>query len=159
MSDEPDAVTIDILMSEAGFAQLQSDEGFRSKLYNDKTGQPFNFIGGNLTIGYGLNLSAGISQKEAMLLCMCRVETAEQIIEGHGYALAEWSDVVRDVVTMIQYNTGNVLGWPDLLTAAETGKPASVIAAAVRDSTPWRTPGGEHDRYERMAAAIENGHW
>lgn len=146
-------------MSEEGFDRLQQDEAYSQYVYWDLTGQKIRHdrFNGDPTVGYGRNLyTRGLTIAEATYLLMNDIKLSASKIDKsitNGLTLPQlW----LDVLIMIDYNTGNVLGWPALIKAVYDGS-RDAIAAAIRDSDAWR--GLEKARYERFAVAITKGTW
>ena len=77
---------------------IKRHEGFRSKPYKDTEG--------HLTIGYGLNLDAGITEEEAQMILEHRVRKIEfDLISRLPY----WNRLFttrRDVLINMAYNLG-----------------------------------------------------
>jgi len=141
-----------------GLARLKLDEGFRAAPYDDETGQAIT-CSGNITIGYGTNLSDGLSTAEADWLLQSRLMDSQEKLERNFAAFQGWQDIYTDVLLMIDYNCkGGVLEWRKLIMLIATDAPVIRIANEVRDSDAWRSS-KTHARYERMACAIEAGHW
>src|ERR1700761_2588034 len=104
------------LMSDAGLARLKLDEGYETYPYDDETGLRVRAPKGNITIGYGTNLDAGLSDEEADILMTLRILASEAKLSTAYVPFPTWLTVQRDVLTMIDYNTGNVLEWSQLIT-------------------------------------------
>lgn len=146
------------LMSAEGLKRLRLDEDFEAEAYDDATGFRVRAPKGNLTIGYGTNLAIGITDEEAELLMLMRLITSENKLEATFAPFPVWAPVQRDVLMMIDYNTGNVLKWPKLITSIATDAPGIQQANNIRDSEAWRST-LTRARYERFAQALINGHW
>ena len=146
-------------MTPNGLTRLKMDEASgvaRLKVYSDATGQPLSRLpdGGWATIGWGRNLTGkGLSKAEADLLL------ANDIAEIEG----RWSRVLagiaspvcRDVVVMVDYNTGNVGGFPHMLAAMTRGDVESAALELLDSRAARELP----ERYNRMADAIRHGVW
>jgi len=146
------------MMSEAGLQRLRTDEEYERFAYDDKTARRVRAPLGNLTIGYGTNLDVGITNDEAEFLMIMRViDSEEKIIESYP-PFVTWPAVQRDILTMIDYNTGNALAWTNLINSIASGAPIIRQANNVRDSLAWRST-LTRPRYERFAQAIIYGHW
>jgi hypothetical protein len=152
-------------MTPAGLAQLKSDEGYRKFMYSDKSGKYVSAQvqdGGNPTIGYGWNLLTGCSEPLASVILNYFLDTNRATIAQHWPDFPQWPSAIwQDVAEMIQYNTGDVFGWLMFKSQIDQRNKAG-IAQQVRNSLPWLSnnkSGGLHDRYERMAVAIENDSW
>lgn len=77
--------------------RLRVEEGFRSQAYRDTTG--------HLTIGYGFNIDAGITQNAATALLMAQVEElADKLVVYPWYALLD--PVRQSVLLDLAFNLG-----------------------------------------------------
>jgi lysozyme len=84
-------------MNSAHVKLLETQEGFRSKPYQDSVGK--------LTIGYGTNLDAGISEDQAYLLLNSKV--CENLEDLQSYSWFVSLDVIRQgVIENMCYNMG-----------------------------------------------------
>jgi lysozyme len=79
------------------FAQLMTDEGFRSHVYIDTTG--------HRTIGYGFNLEAGITQAAAQALLSAQVADLAKTLARYWWAAA-LDDARFSVVIEVAFNDG-----------------------------------------------------
>lgn len=129
---------------DSALPRLKTEEGFRPRAYRDTDG--------HLTIGYGLNVDAGISQRVAAVVLN------EQLQELHE-ALSRYSwyaglDAVRQGVCLdIAFNDGlhGLLGFPRM-----------IAALAAKD---WLTAHSEchvenpelKERYDELATIILTG--
>jgi lysozyme len=90
--------------------RLQVDEGFRAHQYLDTEGNP--------TIGYGWNISAGITQYCALALLDAQLEELHaELVKFSWYA---GLDPVRQSVPLeIAFNAGlhGLLGYPHMISA------------------------------------------
>jgi lysozyme len=77
---------------------LKRHEGFRAKPYQDTTG--------HLTIGYGINLDAGISQTEATMILEHRVKILQATLRQRLPFWSRLSQNRQDVLTNMSYNLG-----------------------------------------------------
>ena len=101
-----------------------TEEGFRAKAYNDKTGRPVTCKTmtppGNLTIGSGINLENGISVEEDRAIS--RIRLAAMDAELRRFAWYPELDEVRGSVFLdIAYHAGvhgELLHFPHVITAA-----------------------------------------
>ena len=95
--------------------QLKSDEGFKDKIYFCTEGKQ--------TIGYGFNLEAGITQREAEALLTLRVSD----IRDKLYAMMHWykslPEDIQDVLLNMAYQLGvsGLLNFTKTLDAASKG--------------------------------------
>src|SRR5271166_1659524 len=78
-------------------ARLQTNEGFRPLVYTDTTGHE--------TIGYGFNISAGISQKAALALLQAQAQDIGSQLAGSSWA-AGLDDVRMSVLIELAFNLG-----------------------------------------------------
>ncbi len=58
-------------------SHIKDNEGFRSN--------PYRCTEGRLTIGYGWNLDAGISKRQAEVIFLCQVEDIEEHLSAYGF--------------------------------------------------------------------------
>jgi lysozyme len=94
-------------------ARLKTEEGFRGTLYVDTTGHP--------TIGYGFNVSAGISQYAAGALLTAQVQELDESLQQYSWYSI---DAVRQSVLLdIALNQGilGLLHYPKMLAAIGAG--------------------------------------
>jgi lysozyme len=126
---------------------LKEDEGLRLLPYKDTVGK--------LTIGYGLNLDAGISEIEANWLLQNRVSD----IKRNLYSSFNWyramDETRQDVIVNMVYNLGlaGVLRFKKLIGSLET-QDYDRAAHEMLDSK-WASQVGK--RAERLAQAMMNG--
>lgn len=102
MSNEKDLATI----------RCKLAEGFRSRAYRDTVG--------HLTIGYGFNVDAGISEYAASALLEAQLSEGEvDLQEYQWYAGAD--DVRRSVLLELAFNMGigGLLGFRTMLQAVD----------------------------------------
>lgn len=78
-------------------ARLKAEEGFRDKKYVDAAGK--------MTIGYGFNVDAGISEPEAAALLEAQSITRLQALSGYAWFKA-LDDVRASVVLDLSFNLG-----------------------------------------------------
>jgi len=90
------------------YEMLKRHEGFRSK--------PYRCTAGKLTIGYGLNLDAGITEEEASYLLETRVNTIVDDLIGLVDFWYKLTPARKDVLVNMAYN----LGVPGLMKFKET---------------------------------------
>jgi lysozyme len=141
--------------------QLTRDEGGDWEFpYDDAEGKRFllgETLKGNLTIGIGINLSAGFSQIERDMIFNYRLGIATKAL-GSNWAWALGLDDVRQgaMVNMI-FNMGaaKFAGFHDFLTKLEARDYAGA-AAAMLDSNWARQVGA---RAVRLSEQILNGTW
>ncbi len=95
-------------------ARLVTEEGFRATAYTDTTG--------NITIGYGFNVSAGISQFAAASLLAAQVHERDQFLQS--YSWYQNLDPVRQSVFIdVSFNVGvgGLLHFPKCIAAVSIG--------------------------------------
>jgi len=96
------------------FPRLAQEEGFRSRLYADTRGYQ--------TLGYGFNVSAGITQRAAAALLRAQLEELHEAL--CAYSWYENLDEARQAVCLdIAFNDGLhglVLGFPKMIAALST---------------------------------------
>lgn len=125
-------------------SRLQSEEGFRSLPYKDTRG--------NLTVGYGWNISAGLTKYTAAALLTAQVMELDATLAGFPWYVNA-NDVRKSVFLDIAFNDGvhGLLGFPHMLSAAATGD--WEIAAAQCQVTNPELKG----RYDRLAELLRTG--
>lgn len=128
---------------------LQRHEGLRLVPYRDTTG--------HLTIGYGLNLDAGISKAEAEWLLRTRVMAATEAVARSLPWWARLDEVRRSVLVDMAYNLGiaGLLKFRRTLAAIERGD----YDAAARGmlASLWARQVGQ--RAVRLATMMRTGEW
>lgn len=140
-------------MTPQGKARLVLDEGTQLKVYDDETGFPVVKLpsGGNPTIGIGRNLSGrGITYTEALYLFSNDIATIEAKLNATYNWLASIPPVWFDVLVMIEFNTGNIASWPNLLAAMRNGDTNKAHTELMNSSAARQLP----SRYARMGNAL-----
>jgi len=96
-------------------AQLKIDEGVRLLPYRDARG--------NLTIGIGTNLDAGITEPEAESLCYSRIAAAETALAQSVPWWRDLDDARQMAVANLCYNMGinTLLEFKNMLAALHAG--------------------------------------
>lgn len=124
--------------------RLQTEEGFRSLPYKDTRG--------NLTVGYGLNISAGLTKYSAAALLTAQVIELDATLIGFPWYQAA-NDVRKSVFLDIAFNGGlhGLLGFPHMLSAAATGD--WEVAASQCQVTNPELKG----RYAKLAELLRTG--
>lgn len=94
--------------------RLQTEEGFRALPYKDTEG--------HTTLGYGLNVDAGISKYAAGALLKAQLTELDTTLASFRWYQAA-NDVRKSVFIDIAFNDGvhGLLGFPHMLSAAATG--------------------------------------
>lgn len=85
-------------MSAQGIKDLKRHEGFRSLPYTDTQG--------HLTIGYGINLDAGITEEEAAVILCMRVSKLQGTLSQFFPWWNEITSERQDVLINMAYNLG-----------------------------------------------------
>ena len=90
--------------------RIKTEEGFRSAIYNDSEGHP--------SIGYGLNLDAGISQRVAAAALQAQLEELQEDLSKYPW-YASLDAVRQSVLLDMAFNLGlaGLLHFPHLLAA------------------------------------------
>ncbi|MFO1465878.1 MAG: hypothetical protein U1F35_05470 [Steroidobacteraceae bacterium] len=132
--------------SDLAFARLQAEEGFRSSAYRDTAG--------NLTIGYGFNIDAGISQYCALALMDAQLAEITRSLSGFWW-WAALDDVRASVLLDLGFNLGvnGLLHFPKML-AAVGAKNWKVAHDELLDSAAARSL---PQRYQRLAQILLTG--
>lgn len=127
--------------------ELKLDEGFRSKTYRCPAGQ--------LTIGYGTNIEAGIDRAEAEMLLRYRVERAYSLLVKTYPWFTSLTENRQDVFVNMLYNMGAVrfAGFKKMLAAAEAGDHENVVKEML--DSKWATQVG--GRATALAGQWRNG--
>jgi lysozyme len=153
-------------MTPLGLDRLARDENeplyignqITSMLIWDETALPVepSAENGYPTIGFGRNLVANpLSKSESLLLLSNDVAKAEAEIFAALPWIANISPVARDVLTMVQFNTGNVLAWHETLAALKAGDNKSAASALLNSKAAKELP----ERYKRMSDALTCNAW
>ena len=130
-------------------AWVAQEEGFRST--------PYRCPAGFLSVGYGLNLDAGISREEAELLLRHRLEV---IGDALSLYLPWWSgldEVRRGVLVGMAYQlgVGGVLKFKGTLGAIQRGDWDAAVWGMLGSKWARQTP----ERAQRSAEAMRSGRW
>lgn len=126
--------------------RLKVDEGFRAAKYVDTAG--------HLTIGYGFNVDAGISQYAAAALLQAQAQERASALGGFWWAQG-LDDVRMSVVLEVAFNDGlnGLLHFPKML-AAVGAKNWQVAHDELLDSDAARELPG---RYKALAQILLSG--
>lgn len=95
---------------DSALPRLKTEEGFRAKLYRDTEG--------HLTIGYGFNVDAGISERAAAVLLGEQLEELHEMLTRYSWYAA--LDQARQGVCLdIAFNDGlhGLLAFPNMIAA------------------------------------------
>ena len=126
---------------------LKRHEGFRSKPYKDSVGK--------LTIGYGLNLDAGISQSEATMILEHRVRLIYGVLQARLPFFANLSQKRKESLVNMAYNLGidGLMEFKKTLTLIEEGKYSEAAVQMLKSK--WATQVGK--RAEELADMMDKG--
>ena len=138
--------------------RLTAHEGNRDFPYDDATGKalrPGDKLVGNITIGVGINLSAGLSVSERNFLLETRISAAIHELDENAPWWSGLDDARREVLGELTFN----LGWPKLsrfgkMLAALQRRDYQVAAIEMRDSI-WARQVGQ--RAHTLADLMQNG--
>ena len=101
-------------------ARLQTEEGKKPRAYNDATGETVSCRpGGNLSIGFGINLETGLDDYEMDFLLQHRVSVTDKALRA--YLWYTGVDEIRGSVLLdVGFNSGisGLLHFPKMLAAA-----------------------------------------
>lgn len=94
-------------------SRLEIEEGFRAQAYRDSRGK--------LTIGYGFNVDAGITQRAARALLLAQVTERAEVLSTYWWAQG-LDDVRMSVLIDVSFNVGigGLLHFPKMLAAVGT---------------------------------------
>jgi lysozyme len=107
--------------------RLMVEEGFRANAYRDTAGK--------LTIGYGFNVDAGISQRAARaLLVEQTIELDQELMKYPWYAALD--DTRKSVILDMAFNggIGGLLNYPHMIAALTAGDWKEAAAQCVVDN-------------------------
>ena len=123
---------------------IKREEGFRSKPYRDKEGV--------LTIGYGLNLTTGITRSEAEWLLRSRLDHARHCLERDWEPYYRMTSQTQDALVSMAYQLGctGLMGFTDMLSALEQGDCPKAKAEALDSAWARETP----ERAERVSERL-----
>lgn len=90
--------------------RLKTEERFRAHIYTDTEGHP--------TIGYGLNLDAGLSERVAATVLLEQLQELHEILSRYTW-YAGLDEIRQGVCLDIAFNDGlhGLLGFPRMLAA------------------------------------------
>ncbi len=117
-------------MTPSGIARLQAEEGFRSIPYQDTTG--------HWTVGFGTNLSAGITRSMAsawMLETLAKNRAELEKLPWFSALAPSAQDVIEDM----NYNLGldSLLQFHDMIAALSQTQPDYARAADAMRESLW----------------------
>ena len=126
--------------------QIKRDEGFRSL--------PYKCTAGCLTIGYGTNLDAGLSEKEAEYLLQSRLnDSCDELLTALPWVNDTHAECQR-VLSNMTYQMGltRLLKFKKTLAAMEAGNWQEAKAEMLDSNWARQTP----NRANRLAERIGN---
>ena len=129
---------------------IKQEEGFRAKTYQDSEGV--------LTIGYGMNLSEGITRAEADWILRSRLDHATHCLERNWkpyYRMQQWT---RDALSDMAYQLGcaGVLRFKKMLSALDQGECAAAQDQALDSDWSRETPARAHRVVTRLCPPSSN---
>lgn len=126
--------------------RLKVDEGFRAAKYVDTAGR--------LTIGYGFNVDAGISQFAAAALLQAQAQERASALAGFWWAQG-LDDVRMSVVIEVAFNDGlnGLLHFPKMLAAIGAKDWATAKAELLDSDAARELPA----RYAALAQIMLSG--
>ena len=130
---------------EATISQLKIDEGFREFMYKCSAGKT--------TIGYGLNLEAGITEEEAHIILRHRLRRISRSLDYNWYR--NLNDVRKGVILNMVYQMGltGVLKFRKMIAAMADNK-FNTAADEMMDSAWFKqTP----NRAQRLIDIMRSG--
>lgn len=127
--------------------RLEQEEGFRAKPYTDTRGV--------LTIGYGTDISEGITEAEGAFLMRTRLDRVSACIREHWPAYSGLTEPVGDAILDMGYQLGceGVLGFHHMLQALEDRDYEAARAEALDSAWARETPARAH----RVISAFPEG--
>lgn len=133
-------------MTPGGVARLQNEENFRSVPYQDTTG--------HWTVGFGTNLSAGITRPMAVAWMLETLAKNREALEARAWFTAI-SAPAQDIVEDMTYNMGldGMLGFREMIEALSRTPPDYASASVGMRNSLWmrQVP----DRAGPLADAME----
>ena len=145
-------------LREQALAVLRHDEGEREYAYDDATGKRVRAPEGNLTIGIGTDLDAGLDATERVWLEDHRLEREWHALMGHfvehGMYLALLPDPAQLALALMAYQLGadKVMHFPKMLVAVKNGRWKTAAAEATDSEWAQQSP----PRAARVAALLRS---
>lgn len=124
--------------------RLKIDEGFRAKAYRDTNGF--------LTIGYGLNIDAGVSERVATGALVAQTQELQETLSGYSW-YAALDEARQSVCLEIAFNQGlhGLLHYPRMIAAlAQQNWVSAANECSVQDPKL-------KERYDRLAQILRTG--
>ena len=130
-------------------AWVAQEEGFRAT--------PYRCPAGFLSVGYGLNLDAGITRDEAAAILTMRLETVADALALYLPWWGRLDEVRRGVLTAMAYQMGvmGLLKFKGTLGAVARGDYEAAARGMLSSRWAQQTPA----RAQRSAAAMRTGEW
>jgi hypothetical protein len=145
-------------MTPAGIARLKLDEGSKSIPYDDRSGVAMIVgpNGGNITVGYGHNLSVPMSSDLTNIIFNYDLSVVEMNLSSvYPWYRAVINTVPGDVLAMVEYNTGKLYQFAKMLAAAQLGDMTTMSAELLDSAAARQLPA----RYTRMSQALLANSW
>lgn len=129
--------------------QLQKHEGFR--------GKPYLCTAGKLTIGYGLNLDAGITKEEAEVILIMRVEGVRKRLANAIPWYAYLNPPRQAVLVNMSYNLGfsGLMGFEKTLACIKAQQYEQAATEMLDSLWAAQVPG----RARELAMQMKTGEW
>lgn len=127
-------------------ARLKTDEGFRATAYRDSMGK--------LTVGYGFNVDAGITQKGAAALLSAQTEEIADSLKSYWWS-SGLDDARLSVVIELAFNLGThgLLHFVTMLTALGNKQWQAAHDALLKSAAAKELPA----RYAAIAKILLTG--
>jgi len=119
--------------------EVKNDEGYRSRIYKDTEGF--------LTIGYGLNLDAGISEELATVILQWQLSDSANSLRGLLSFWSQLSTARQEVFINMHFNLGTpkFLQFQRMLEAARKGN-VQGVCTEMRESKWFKQVGKRAER-------------
>ncbi|AZZ98765.1 glycoside hydrolase family protein [Pseudoalteromonas sp. R3] len=129
--------------------QLKKHEGFRDK--------PYFCTEGHLTIGYGLNLDAGVTEEEAEVILSMRVEGIRKRLANAIPWYANLAAPRQGVLVNMAYNLGvaGLMGFAKTLTHIRSGDYNTASHEMLDSRWARQVP----TRAAELALQMQTGEW
>ena len=132
--------------SDIAATRLTGEEGFRSKAYRDTVGK--------LTIGYGFNVDAGITEPVARALLTAQLAEIDRALSAYGWYKA-LDDVRASVLLDVAFNVGvgGLLHFPKMIAAIAARNWVTAHDELLDSDAARMLP----SRYKPLAETLLNG--
>ena len=141
-----------------GTKRLVTDEGQKLFAYDDETGErirPGSFVKGWPTIGVGRNLATrGLTYNESVYLLSNDIDEISIELK-QKLPWLEMGTARADVVIMVEFNTGDVFAFKEMLAAMEVEDWQEAAKQLLNSAAAKEL----HERYVSMAGALIVNHW